>query len=542
MSIEREINRSIARSLVKSVGGAVITEKVLSKEQRSALAKTPIYAKHFPKVGPYALSTNVPGFNRQNGWAICKFVCTTVPTAGASQYPFVINDGGTVNSIGLRINNAATPSNAVSMYNRSSSVSKTNETGKYPVYAAEVKTAGLVWRDDGYQLLIVDDTLDYSTQTDARNGTMTELYVGARNGGSDAFNGYVVYLEIGNEAITAEQLVARMNNARTPIVVATAGQSNIQNWDDGVETTAPKGREGLLSQLITTTAINCPSEVVFCGGAEGGSSLWSILNATEYWLTDGGGIGPELQQFFDKMDGSAMIPDFIIWDQGESESHFIDHASYPWLTKNVYKARLLTVFNHFWSKYPLARIGIGILGRRDSFTNTGGIQKIVEAQLELIAEYPHRIFFSHNRHDLTVYTDGVHYYDASYLTMGGRAGRKISRLMGYPVSGGTDGPILVSASRVGTALTITIAHDGGTDFTPTTAIEGFKYIDGSGNNVALSSVARASATTITATLASGVAGTLYHIYDDAWSVATANMIKDNGAYTLPLQRGKVTVV
>lgn len=516
----------------------------LSPSQLVAKDKQPIYKKHFPKVGAYTLSSVAPNFSVGNGWMMCRFVCTTLPTAGASQYPMTIHGGSSANQMGFRLNSGASYGNAVSIIYNVASSGKAVENGQFEIAANEIKTAIFAWRDDGYQYLIVDDGYEDSTQTGARGWSATTLQIGGRNGGADALTGSVLYVEVGNTFLTMEDAAARLATVPKGVVIATAGQSNIQNWEDGVETSAPAGRSGLRGIISTYTAANCPAEVLQIHAAEGGSAIFKVVNTSEYWLEDDGSYGPELTQFFQSVDRTGFQPDFILWDQGESECHHIDNLSsayYPQITRATYKAQLKRVFQHMRNRYPLAQILIQKLGVRTSaFTNPGGIQTIAEIQQELMDELDYVDFLS-ERFDLALYSDGTHYTDAAYTTQGQRAGRQIARRLGYSVSGGTLGPRLVSASRSGTSLTITIEHDGGTDFTPTTGIEGFKYIDGSGNNIALSSVVRASATTITATLASGVAGTLYYCYDNHAFVSLSNVVKDNGANALPLRRGKVAV-
>lgn len=515
-----------------------------SPAQLKALDKTPIYTKDFPKAGAYPLSSVAPGFSTNNGWMLCRYVCTTLPTAGGSQYPSVVHDGTTQNTIGLRINNGASVVNSLNSFIKAANVVKSSERSQFATYANEIKTAILVWKDDGYQYIIVDDTFDPSTQSNARGFAVTTLQVGARNGGSDALVGSVLYLELGNTYLTPEEAAARLAVCRKPLVVATAGQSNMQNWEDGVETSAPEGRRGFTETIAAIYAsAGSPGEVVQIHAAEGGSALFpenaSELEPTEYWLENDGNPGPELVQFFQDVEKTGHSPDFVLWHQGEADAHTIDKVGSEYNTRATYKARLLRVFQHMRYRYPSVHILIGALGIRTTFTNTGGTQTIAEIQQELIDEYQW-ISYGWTCHDGTLNADGVHYQDASYLEHGKRAARSIQRLLGYPVAGGTLGPRLVSASRSGTSLTITIEHDAGTDFTPTTNISGFKYLNGAGADVALSSVNRASATTITATLASGVAGTLYYIYDSD-SVTLANLLKDNGALTLPMRRGKVSV-
>lgn len=106
---------------------------------------------------------------------------------------------------------------------------------------------------------------------------------------------------------------------------------------------------------------------------------------------------------------------------------------------------------------------------------------------------------------------------------------------------GVDGASITNAVRSGTSLTVTITHDAGTDFTPTTGIQGFKYFDGSGNDIAISSAVRTNATTITLTLASGVAGTLYYGYGWLYGVTQASLVQGNASTSMPLRAVKISV-
>lgn len=481
------------------------------------------------------------GVSGNNGWILVQFVCTTLPTGGAVQTILSLHGGSTVDALGLRITNSGTIPNTVRSWLRKSSANKYSEKSYFGVQANEIKTAVFVWREDGYQYEICDDELTSSTQTEARGMTFTTLSIGSRNSGLEPLVGRVLYAEIGNVYIDQRAAAERLAQSRlSSLVVSMAGQSNIYNWSNSQETNTPVGRDAFNSILSNSAAVYCVGEVVQSYPAVGGTSLFKAINPAGYWIEDGLSPSPLSADLFARLDRISADLDILIWDQGEADCHYIDKVGYEWLTKTTYKARLLALFILIKSRYPRVKIGIGILGRRTSgYTNTGGIQKIVEAQQELIAENSW-LFMAYERHDLQVYTDGVHYYDTAYITMGQRAARRVQQIMGYPVSG-TQGPSLISAVRSGTTLTITLAHDGGTDFTPSAGIDGFKYIDLSGNNVPLSSVVRASATTITATLASGVAGTLYYIYDDAGTVNTANMIHDNHANAMPLRRAKLSV-
>jgi len=525
------------RQVINNNVGGVDSATLATRE------RTPTYSAAFPADAQLTLSDIAPGWNGRNGFLMVRYVCTTLPTSG-SDYIMSINDGSSSNIIGFRLEFDTSVVEMKDYWRTDVTGGATNYSAfqnKFDAIANEPKTWILGWRDTGYKYYFLDDQFGEDTDTDQipTADDLTTFTINGRNAAQDKFTGNILYVEFFDEYLTPDEAIARRGQMPY-MVIATAGQSNIQNFEDGVESTDPDGRTAIVDTIGKIGSTHYMGEVLQIHAAEGGSGIWSDTAGTsEYWLTDTGEPGPELIEFFQEVDRAGKEPRWILWDQGETESHKLDAVGFETRTQAAYKTDLLNVFKLMRNKYPNAQIIIGKLGIRDSFSNTGGIQKVVNAQNELIEENSW-IHFGWERFDLARNADGVHYDDAEYTTLGTRAAKRIAALEGHSVSGGTEGPKLVSASRSGTALTINIEHDGGTDFTPTSGIEGFYYEDSGGSEIALSSVARSDATTITATLASGVAGTLYYMYDND-SVTLANLVKDNGANTLPLQRGKVTV-
>lgn len=112
---------------------------------------------------------------------------------------------------------------------------------------------------------------------------------------------------------------------------------------------------------------------------------------------------------------------------------------------------------------------------------------------------------------------------------------------------GMKGPEITGATRTGTTVTITIAHDGGTDINfNSNAGNFFRYFDGV-TQVAITGAAKVNATTITLTLASTPSGsnteTLYHIYNISFGDEITKAVTDNSANTLMLRsyKGEVTI-
>lgn len=506
------------------------------QSQIDAIYKEPIFSEVLPKHEEKVLPAN---YSTDEGWIAWSYY-TNDADGAADQYLWSLSVGTDFNNlVAGRIDADKTPNPPNMFINmRIDTINQGNLDCEFTVQDKRIRSGIMVWSDDGTVYTIMDGVYEELTGTDYNNFVPDTFWIGSRYG-LTPLDGQILYFEMGNEYLTKSQAAARVANFSNTLSIATAGQSNIRNWFDGVETDTSSGRDGFTSKMGANDSANCPGLVTLVDSAEGGSTIFKEVNPLEYWVTDEGTPGNEMLEFFEKQELMGVHPKLILWDQGEGESHYIGDPSgpYPWLTREVYKARLQLVFELFRSRYPGVHIFIGILGIRDSFTNpNAGIQDIVEIQHELIDELDY-VHFGWNRFDLQVYTDGVHYYDASYATMGNRASNRVQEYLGYLVTGGSYGPKMVSATRSSTTVTVTLEHDGGTDFTPTTGIEGFYFTDDD-VEINITAAVRASATTITLTLASTPTGTekLYYMYNNT-SVNIANLVKDNSANSLPLHRG-----
>jgi hypothetical protein len=126
--------------------------------------------------------------------------------------------------------------------------------------------------------------------------------------------------------------------------------------------------------------------------------------------------------------------------------------------------------------------------------------------------------------------------------MAERNARKMANVFGATLTG-VEGPVMASWSRSGTTITVTIVHDGGTDISPSTGIEGFHFFDGA-SEIAITAASKTNATIISLTLASTPTGgsqTLTYIYDEEATVTVANLLKDNAVPSMPLKARFITV-
>lgn len=134
--------------------------------------------------------------------------------------------------------------------------------------------------------------------------------------------------------------------------------------------------------------------------------------------------------------------------------------------------------------------------------------------------------------------DVVHLNDTAQAALCRRTMRCIASALGKAVGGPTMGPRVNNVSRSGTNVTVSLTHPAGiTDFTPSSAIEGFVFTD-NGSPISITSAVRTNATTITLTLASApLSGieVLKYAYGTCYGVDYTKLVRGNDSYNLPLQ-------
>jgi hypothetical protein len=136
---------------------------------------------------------------------------------------------------------------------------------------------------------------------------------------------------------------------------------------------------------------------------------------------------------------------------------------------------------------------------------------------------------------IPISTSYVHYSDAGYTTHGTRMAQTVLYIMGeenYYRGAYITGFTQVDATHVD----VTIAHRGGTDFTPTgaNAITGFQVFDGAFEK-AITDASRTSATNIRLTTSSDMTGDVSVRYMFHNNPTTTGAVKDNSALALPLE-------
>lgn len=497
-----------------------------------------------PSPGLISLNGTEPWNSKEEGFMWVRLTPTDLSATSGDQYVMDMNDGGSSPSAGMRIREGDSDT-CGNRYRDDSGDLSSQRLNRNPAIEDTLKTIGFSWSNSQGLIRIISGGL-YEEGSFAPDGGsfasagFSRLYIGSRNGGSDAFTGTLDAYEVGSSFLSFSQLMGRMTHANTK-VIAGAGQSLMDDHFDSTESGGTPGFNVFVAQ--GAALYSGAPEVLAVNGSTGSSALSNLSNGASYWWhRTNQEAGPAYSTFLTTLQTQGLTPSWVFWAQGEEDSHYINGGG-P--TRAQYKADLLALFTMMRNTLNTnLQIGIQGIGRRSSgYSNTGGIQTIREIQQELAAEnsWIHILGYSYD----TTLTDEVHLSDAGYTSVATRMIRNAADIDGESVSGSLAGPSISGASRTGTSVTVTIAHDGGSDFTPTSGIVGFRFFD-DGSEISISSTVRTDATTITLTLASAPSGieTLYYCYDDASDITNANVtsvVRDNSSEALPLIPTKITL-
>lgn len=371
---------------------------------------------------------------------------------------------------------------------------------------------------------------------------LTRLDIGSRYSGSEAFYGHIKQIALFNAKPSTVDIAPYLVPASSKGII-TGGQSladNLRRSQVELDNTGEVSAIATMDAVWTSTVKN---NWLIHGATAGSGALLQNTVGVLWWYDDTTG------RFGDAWDTwEAAAKSFIysggqikgiIWDQGQQDSAALLAGT---CTPTEYKsavAIIIAKMRTIVGNVPV--IIMPTVGRTDA--STGGYQILREAQWDLVSEIPNA-YRGPETFDLAKGSgDPVHLSSAGYTTSAARSVRKVLKVLGETITGSVDGPAIASVTRVGTAVTVNLSHDAGTDFTPTTAIAGFHYFDGGSSEIAITAAVRTSATVITLTLASAVAGTLYYGYDTLFAEAGnyANLVRDNSTQLMPLKSSKWTV-
>ncbi len=454
--------------------------------------------------------------------------------ASGSRYAFALHNAATSNLIGLRLFNDQKMRPNVA----AASATKLTASIGYRPRPNIVMPMGLAWKSGESTAYCAGGQYVSATYTGDPSG-ITTLSIGHRNSTGEPMYGIVEAVRV----YKSYEIYNEMIGANDDVIIG-GGQSNMVGlWISAADSTD----DGAMQMLADMDSIDPKADGVGVNlagnGATNASYLLDESTATSVWWINGatGALGECYTNFLREARGCNGRVRAIMWDQGEAEESLIYAGT---ITRAQYKAGLLRLFNQMRTDLGNLPIFISPLGSHD--TRSGSVyQDIREVQKELADEYDW-IHVTPCRYDLAR-VDDVHLTNAGYITHATRLTRKVLKTLGESVTGGVDGAYISAASRSGATVTVTIMHDeGATDFTPSSAIQGFKYfVDGS--EIAVTAAVRTDATTITLTLASTPVGAVHKLYyafaecDDITDYT--KVVRDNSTQQLPLQftNGGVTV-
>lgn len=318
---------------------------------------------------------------------------------------------------------------------------------------------------------------------------------------------------------------AESTPALTDRGIVISGQSNGQNLYTYGETQF---------MAVFDEAYPASTNTLIDGATSGSALIDTNAGDTNWWYKPSDGTyGAAWDTFETAVGAYAGTMVAILWDQGEADLEVSANGT----KRAEYKSGLVTLFTHMRDLVGNVPVFICPIGRRGDLAVTNlGYQTIREIQKELADEYAWIYLLPEK---FTEGDDaGAHLDQAGYENYAPKAARKIMDVLGVNYAG-VDGPEITGWSRNGTTVTVTLAHDGGTDFTPTTAIEGFKFFDGdTDTEITISAAVRTNATTITLTLADEpTTGNemFYYGWNPMNGVDNTKLVLDNMADPMPLR-------
>lgn len=327
------------------------------------------------------------------------------------------------------------------------------------------------------------------------------------------------------------------------------GQSLMVQWflgEDNLGTNTP-GYDAFVDYLEPLRP-DTDKTINYVNGATGGSAVTVEGDYQDYWWDrEAEEPGPMLSSFYTAVSSAGISSDDVLaitWDQGTQDAAVIHrwNSNTPaagGILQSVYEADLRAVFAHMKAMYPNATIFISKIARLVPENNNSDLQAVREAQNAIIANTAYVKHGCENFH--REMDDGLHLVNASYADAANDTAHAVADHLTWADTSSI-GMKITGAVISGADVVVTVAHDKGTDFTPTTGIVGFKA-EVNGILHTPSSAVRTNATTITLTFgfSFGVSDRvwLYYIHDQFDEIGTNDAstahVVDNAAYPLPMQ-------
>ncbi len=269
-------------------------------------------------------------------------------------------------------------------------------------------------------------------------------------------------------------------------------------------------------------------------------------SAIASWID--GPVGNNWDAFAAAVTAAGGGLDFVIWYQGETDAHNLNPTTHIAALNTLYQ-QCLTLSGRTADKFHFGVIALGV----GSFNgSTEGEFGAMRALLVDWANSTPGVFFASSAHD-SFTNDGVHNVGSGGGRIGNRAGKSLAARLGFGVTAA--GPRISGATRSGTAVTLAIAHTGGTAMrdaaggTTGTALTGFEFKDAGAGGATISYTTAFVGGNIVCTLASAPVGVLTVSYAMAntphgasstvapvfASIPCDNVSYQAGTYGAPLQ-------
>ncbi|MAZ75789.1 MAG: hypothetical protein CMH31_00620, partial [Micavibrio sp.] len=293
-------------------------------------------------------------FDSAQGYFTCRYNLTEL--LSSDSYIGVLHDGSSANTIGLRMD-AST--HVLRGYMRSSSSSQFTNANTDVHIPNICHVAGMRW--DNAETSIISGGSVKTGTISTLPVTLNRLEIGARNGGSSPIHGHIQEIEIGKFNINVASLGIRLQKP-SDIIVAAGGQSLIRGHFVSNETGNEDGKQEHRSVIGNKLREN---SVVLVDGSSGASAACKTSNSTNYWWDLAtSSRGPAFDSFVQSINDAAIMPTYILWGQGEDDSHQIGINT----SKSDYKQALEAIFTTMRTTYGDMPFFIQRIGRRSSFS------------------------------------------------------------------------------------------------------------------------------------------------------------------------------
>ena len=265
-------------------------------------------------------------------------------------------------------------------------------------------------------------------------------------------------------------------------------------------------------------------------GTWNGSGLTISSNGGQ-WIS-GGAAGNAYTASAAAISAETSSIEGCVWIQGEADAgSSVTQSDYYTALGQMIALRRTDVGN---ASLPYV---VATLARDTSGTSTD--TKRQNINLALAQKCGDADIYRVDRYDLPLHSDGIHHTAAGFIALGQRVARALLAAIGNVAT--YRGPRISSVNKIdATTFDVNLTHDNGSDFTPTSAITGWRITDG-GTPVTVSTAVRQSASTVRLVLSLAPSALPVVQYDYGMAPDISGVLKDNSALTLPLEfNGGVT--